>query len=360
MAEKIKSVRAHMVEIPLTKVFVTAKKQYDILKFCIAELRTQSGHTGFGETREVTQITGEVAESIMAVINTRLSPVLLGYDPFDIERLHTEMDKALLGNTAAKSAVDMALYDLMGHITGLPLYKLLGGHTRQKVTSSKAVGHDTLPKMLEEAKSLAGQGYKTLKLKTGIDPDAEIIMIREVRRTVGPDIHLKLDANQGWSLPEAVRVLRAVEDQQIQIVEQPLPAWDLKGSAELRRQVSQPIMLDEGIQSPHDAIRIIEAGAADMLNIKLAKTGGIYHALSIVNIAQAAGMACQIGTLDTSIGSAAAAHLTLAKANIHYAEINGPTRFSQDTASGLDFANGEVRVPARPGLGLRVDLSTLI
>ena len=360
MIEKIKSVRAYLAEIPLNKVFITSKKQYDILKFCIAELKTESGFTGYGETREVTQITGETAESIMAVIINRLAPVLPGKDPFDIERLHMEMDKAVCGNTAAKSAVDIALYDLMGQITGQPLYKLLGGRSQDNIQTSKAVGLGTLEQTLDEARELTAQGYKTLKLKTGIDPEAEIKMIRAVRQAVGPEIHLKLDANQGWSLPEAVKVLRAVEDEQIQIVEQPLPAWDLKGSAELRRQVSAPIMLDEGVHSPHDVIRIIEAGAADMLNIKLAKTGGIFHALSIVSIAQAAGMACQIGTLDTSIGSAAAAHLVLAKSNIRYAEINGPTRMKRDTAKGLEFENGWVRVPELPGLGLTVDLNGLV
>ena len=359
MSETIESVRARRIELPLNQVFITSRKRYESLIYCIVEASTRSGLAGYGETREVTQITGEVAESILAVINRRLGPALAGLDPFDLERAHQAMDRACCGNTAAKSAVDMALHDLMGRIAGLPLCKLLGGRSRDRVETSKAVGLGPLDQTLAEARALADQGYRTLKLKTGLDPKAEIRMIRAVREAVGPEILLKLDANQGWTLREAVRVIAAVEEVGIEVVEQPLPAWDLKGSAELRRLVAPPIMLDEGVHSPHDAIRIIEAGAADMLNLKLAKTGGIYPALDIIGIAQAAGLVCQIGSLDTSIGTAAGAHLALARTNIAYAELNGPTRLRQDTARGLTMGQGTVSVSDKAGLGLDVDLSAL-
>jgi L-alanine-DL-glutamate epimerase-like enolase superfamily enzyme len=206
--------------------------------------------------------------------------------------------------------------------------------------------------MVEEARSLVDQGFFMLKLKTGINPGAEIGMIRAVREAVGPKVGLKLDANQGWNLKEALRVLWAVEGCAIEVVEQPLPEWDLKGSAELRKLVAPPIMLDEGLKSPQDLIRIIEERAADMVNIKLLKCGGLYPAAAINSIAEAAGMICQIGSLDTTVGSAAAAHLATAKRNIRYAEIVGPTRIARDVASGLTIRGEKVIVGEGPGLGI--------
>jgi L-alanine-DL-glutamate epimerase-like enolase superfamily enzyme len=183
--------------------------------------------------------------------------------------------------------------------------------------------------------------------------------VREVRRAVGPEIELKLDANQGWNLADAVKVINAVEDCDIRVVEQPLPEWDLAGAAALRQRVAPPIMLDEAVKSPADMVRIIQAGAADMVNIKLLKTGGIYPALAVNSIAESAGIVCQIGTLDTSIGSAAGAHLATAKENIQFIEINGPTRLKWDVASGLTIQQGRVKIGNGPGYGLEVDRSRL-
>ena len=278
-----------------------------------------------------------------------------GVNPFDIEAIHDTMNVKTHGNPAAKCGVDVALYDLMGRISRMPVYQLLGGRTRPEVVPSKAVGLASLPEMVEEARSLVGQGFSMLKLKTGIDPRAEIVMIKAVREAVGPKVGLKLDANQGWTLKEALKVLGAVEACAIEVVEQPLPEWDLKGSAELRRLVAPPIMLDEGIKSPQDVIRIIEERAADMVNIKLLKCGGLYPASAINSIAEAAGMVCQIGSLDTTVGSAAAAHLATAKRNIRYAEIVGPTRIARDVASGLTIRGDRVLVGEGPGLGISVN-----
>jgi L-alanine-DL-glutamate epimerase-like enolase superfamily enzyme len=276
-------------------------------------------------------------------------------NPFDIEAIHAAMKTICFGNTAAKCAVDLSIYDLMGQICEQPVCRLLGGKLKPEVETSKAIGLKKRDAPLYEAKNLVDQGYSILKLKTGSDPENEIKMIREIRQLVGPDIRLKLDANQGWILREALNVIRAVEHCDIEVVEQPLPAWDLKGSAELRQSIDPPVMLDEGIHSPSDVIQIVEAGAADMINIKLIKTGGLYPALAVNAVAEAASMICQIGSLDTTIGSAAAAHLAMAKNNIRYAEIAGPTRLKKDVAQGLTISGGMVRIEDGPGYGIRVD-----
>ena len=355
MTDRIQRLKAFTVRIPFKKDFVTSKERYSVLPYVIVEARSESGRVGYGETREATEITGDTHEGILSLINGRFGSALKGMDPFDIEAVHDTMEIKAHGNPAAKCGVDMALYDLMGHISGLPAYHLLGGRTKSEVITSKAVGLAPLFDMVEEARFLVGQGFSVLKLKTGIDPDAEIAMVKAVREAVGPKVGLKLDANQGWNFKQALKVLRAVEDCSIEVVEQPLPEWDLKGSAELRRLVAPPIMLDEGVKSPQDVIRIVEERAADMINIKLLKCGGLYPASAINSIAEAAGMICQIGSLDTTVGSAAAAHLATAKKNIRYAEIAGPTRIARDVASGLTIRGEKVLVGGGPGLGISVD-----
>ncbi len=359
MTDRILSLKAFSVSIPFKKDFVTSKERYSVLRYVIVEARSESGEVGYGETREATEITGETHESIVSLINARFAPALKGLDPFDIEAVHGTMESMAHGNPAAKCGVDVAIYDLMGRLAGLPVHHLLGGRARPEVITSKAVGLGPLPDMVSEARSLVEQGFSVLKLKTGIDPDTEIAMVRSVRDAVGPKVGLKLDANQGWTFKQALKVLRAVENCSIEVVEQPLPEWDLKGSAELRKLVAPPIMLDEGVKSPADVVRVVEEKAADMINIKLLKCGGLYPAASVNSIAEAAGMICQIGSLDTTVGSAAAAHLATAKKNIRYAEIVGPTRIARDVASGLAICGEKVRVSGEPGLGISVDRSLL-
>lgn len=359
MSEVIESITAVSVALPLVAEFVTSKKRYASLQYIITEVVSSAGVKGYGEAREATQITGETAESILGVINNRFAPQLRGMNPFDIEAAHTTMDTVCCGNSAAKSGVDLALYDLMGKLSGQPVCRLLGGKLKPEIETSKAIGLGGFDAALDEAKALVEQGFSILKIKTGVDPDAEIQTIQEIRNAVGPAVRLKLDANQGWTLADAIRVVRAVENCNIEVVEQPLPAWDLKGSAELRRRITPPVMLDEGVHSPSDVIRIIDAGAADMINIKLIKTGGIYPALAVNAVAEAAGMICQIGSLDTTVGSAAAAHLAMAKDNIRYAEIVGPTRLKRDVAEGLTIGKGRVSVTDAPGFGIAVDPKAL-
>ena len=359
MSEAIETIAAYSVELPLVADFITSKKRYSSLTYIIVEVVSSSGLRGYGEAREAVQITGETHESILGVITTRFAPELKGMDPFDIEAAHKAMSTVCCGNTAAKSAVDLALYDLMGKICGQPVCRLLGGKLKAQIETSKAIGLGGLDTVVAEAKGLIEQGFSILKIKTGVDPDAEIHMIRKIRQAVGPTARIKLDANQGWTLRDAVKVIRAVEDCNIEVVEQPLAASDLRGSAELRRLVTPPIMLDEGVHSPSDVVRIIEAGAADMINIKFIKTGGLYPALSVNAVAEAAGMVCQIGSLDTTIGSAAATHLAMAKANIRYAEIVGPTRLQRDVAEGLTITGGRISPTDDPGYGITVNPAVL-
>lgn len=359
MTPRIRSVDARTVRIPMRDPLATSLHTYAALEIVVVRMVADDGTTGFGEARESLQITGETTAGIVAAVNGLLGPAVTGTDPFDMAGLHHRMDAATTGNTAAKSAVDIAAHDIAGHLSGLPVSRLLGGAPRAPVASSKAVSVGTVDAVVAQARRFVADGFQTLKIKTGVDAEAELTAIRAVREAVGPEINLKLDANQGWSLPEATWFLERAVPCDILMVEQPLPAGDLAGAAALRRRVPIPVMLDESVHSPRDALDAIAANACDYVNIKLLKTGGLHPARAVNAICAATGVACQIGTLDSSIGSAAALHLVHACPNIRFAEINGPTRLEWDVARGFRIEHGWVAVGEGSGLGVTVDTALL-
>lgn len=353
--DTVSRITATALQMKLANPLATSKRTYGTLDFIVVGAECDKGMTGWGEARECTHITGETLTGILEAINAHLGPAVTGLEPGDLDHAHQRMNTAMMNNTAAKSAIDMALHDLAGQLAGLPVSRLLGGGPRGPIETSKAVSIGTTEAMITQAREYVMAGFKTLKLKTGLDEPAELAAIAAIRQAVGPDINLKLDANQSWSLHQATRFLAAVERHGIQMVEQPLPAWDFAGHAELRRRTPIPVMLDEGVHGSRDAQRAIETGAADMVNIKLIKTGGLAPARNLTAICEAAGIDCQIGTLDTSIGSAAAAHLVHACPAIRYAEINGPTRLARDLATGLQVQDGHVILQEGSGLGIQID-----
>lgn len=355
MSATIASVTCQPLSLPMSGPLTTSRHSYARWDGLMVRVTATDGTEGFGESREAVQITGETLASMAAAVRTRLADAAVGLEPGDTEALHQRMARAVAGNSAAKAALEMAAYDLAGRLSGLPVCRLLGGAPGAPIVSSKAISVAPVAKMIDEARREVAKGFGTLKIKTGVDPVAELEAIAGIRDAVGPDIAFKLDANQGWTLPEATSFLSRAERFDIQMVEQPLPVWDMAGAAELRRRTPIPVMLDEAIKSPQDALRAIDMAAADYFNLKLLKTGGLRPALDIVALAQAAGLSCQIGTLDTSIGSAAAVHLVHARRNICFAEINGPTRLAADIASGFSVVDGCAQVTPGPGLGVTVD-----
>ncbi|MCR9136552.1 MAG: dipeptide epimerase [Alphaproteobacteria bacterium] len=351
----VSGITATPLRLTLANPLATSKRTYGSLDIIIVRADSKCGATGWGEARECTHITGETLVGMCDAIKSHLGPAVIDLEPGDLAHAHRRMNAAMINNTAAKSAIDMALHDLAGLLAGLPVSRLLGGGPRGPIETSKAVSVGKTRAMVDQARDFVAAGFRTLKLKTGLDEKQELSAITAIRDTVGPHINLKLDANQGWSLPQATRFLSAVEHLDIQMVEQPLAAWDLAGHAELRRRTPIPVMLDESVHGPRDARRAIETGAADLINIKLIKTGGLAPARDLTSICEAAGIACQIGTLDTGIGSAAAAHCVHACPVIRFAEINGPTRLARDLATGLQVTDGHVILSEGPGLGIQID-----
>lgn len=350
---KITEISAKLVRLKLWQDFKIAHGVTTEYEGVVIKIGTDEGLYGLGEASPSKRVTGETVGSVLDVINNLFRPVLIGQNPLDIERITELLDSRVLHNTSAKAAVDIALYDILGKKTQLPLSKLLGGY-KDEITTSITIGIKGIEETLEEARKLLGEGVKVIKIKIGISPAEDIEKLRLLREELGSGVTLRADANQGYSRTEAVSVLRELEKQEIEFIEQPLPWWDIEGLRIVRDKVGIPIMADESLHTIHDAMNLIQSGACDLFNIKLMKTGGISAARKIAAIAESAGIPCMLGCMvETRIGISAATHLALSNRNIKYADLDGHLYLKEDIVrGGVVTEEGVNRVFETEGLGL--------
>jgi L-alanine-DL-glutamate epimerase-like enolase superfamily enzyme len=215
--------------------------------------------------------------------------------------------------------------------------------------------------MAAAARRHVAAGFRTVKVKVGdaSNPQLDAHRVAAVRDAVGPDIGIKVDVNQGWRSPGvAIATIRAMAPALPAYVEQPVLWWDMEGLAEVRRQTGATIMIDEGCHGPRDMLRAVSLRAADLVNIKLMKSGGILPAMKLNAIAESAGVGAQVGTMvESAIASAAGLHTALAMANVHTVEMGGPLMLAEDIGDARSwYRNDAVVVPDRPGLGIAVDI----
>jgi o-succinylbenzoate synthase len=356
--DKIERVESWVVEVPLKKTWRISLYSAEVRYHLVVRLVTGQGVEGYGEVSPAPAFMGEESRVITRVIETLLSPVLVGADPFDLESIHARMDQAIQGNGAAKAALDIALYDLQGKILDMPLYVLLGGMYRTSVPLSWVLGMQDMEQALEEARHFVGLGIKTIKFKIGKDPARDLALLEALRKEFGHAISIRVDANQGYRADQALKILRSMEAYDLEAIEQPVPAWDLEGMQGLAEALDTPIMADESVFSLADAYRVIKMRAADILNIKIGKVGGIYPAKKIAAVAQAANIPVAIGTnLELGIGSAASVHFGLSTANVLYPSdlLLGPDLHEFDIIEpSFSLVGGEARPFDRPGLGIEL------
>jgi len=351
---KIVDVKIRPLNLEPVMAFTVAYGSYDVFEYATLELVTDEGLIGLGEASPDTEVTGETQSSVIRDLEAA-SPSLKGFDPFDMELILREMEELIPNSPSARAAVDMALYDLMGKSLGVPVYRLLGGKAREVVTAYPVVPLDT-PQVMAATASQFAAGAKTLKLKIGTTIEEDVARLTAIRAAIGGQVKLRVDVNQGWGdAKTAIAAIQALQEFDLEWVEQPVKDTDIDGMAEVCRAVDVPIMADESLHSPSDALEIIQKGAADILNIKLMKCGGIYRGLQIQALAEAAGLPCIVGSMgESSIASAAAVHLSAAKANILSCEAIGPLFVKNDPATGF-LADMErmVLIPSdAPGLGV--------
>jgi o-succinylbenzoate synthase len=352
----IASVRTAVIETPIVTDIKTTYGSWTRQPHVIVKLTTDSGLDGLGEASPLGFFTGETADIVRTAIDRTLGTVLLGRDPFDLESILWSLDAALPHNNTAKAALDMALHDLIGKSLGVPLYRVLGGKFRARVPSAVAVGINDLKEMRREALDWVAKGYRTLKLKIGLDPAKDEKNVQAVREAVGPEVRLRVDANQGYAATTAIEVGRRIAPYGIEYLEQPVAAWDLKGLAEVRQATGLRVAADESLYTAQDALRLIEARAVDVFVIKMIKVGGLRRATRIAHLAQAAGLQCvTVSPLETALGTAAGAHWAAALANgepDH--ELVGPLYLQEDPFVGVTIEGNSIAPPEEPGLGVRL------
>ncbi|MCI2049469.1 MAG: dipeptide epimerase [Lachnospiraceae bacterium] len=353
---KITDIRLGILSVPLRVPFKTALRQVDHVEDVICEIFTDSGEVGYGEAPPTGAVTGDTTGAIVGAFRSHIIKTLTGRDVDDFEDLMKALQGCVVHNSSAKTAADMALYDLYGRLHGIPVYKLLGGSRRQIVTDI-TISVNPPEEMARDAQNAVDRGYDTLKVKVGADPSLDTARLAAVRRQVGNGVRIRIDANQAWGAKQAVRILNEMQDAGlgIELVEQPVPAADIDGLRYVTEHADVPVLADESVFSPQDALRILESHAADLINIKLMKCGGLYNAQKIATAAELYGVECMIGCmLEAKVSVNAAVHLACAKQVITRIDLDGPVLCSEDPVDGgAVFREKDITVSDEPGLGIR-------
>jgi muconate cycloisomerase len=328
--------------------------------FVFVKIHTDEGIIGLGEISCTPVWSGEDNRTAMHFIADYLGPALVGEDPTEIERLTWKMNATLAGNPFTKSGLEMALWDILGKAAGLPVYRLLGGAVREFVPTKFSISGAEPQRAAELACWAVEQGFKTVKVKVGTRTEQDIARVCAVRAAIGPNIRLGVDANAGWSPRVAIQTIRHLMEFDIFFVEQPVSASNLAWLADVRRQVTVPVMADESIYTLQDAISIVRAEAADILSVYVGK-GGIGPARKIAAVAEGAGLTCTVGSnLEMGVASAAMIHLAMATPGIGAEEfpcdIIGPFYYDESLLEEpLLLIGGQARPCERPGLGVELD-----
>jgi L-alanine-DL-glutamate epimerase-like enolase superfamily enzyme len=339
----------------------------------VVKIHTDEGITGICETGDTSPwYMGESQDSIIHNINKVFGPqILLGEDPFNIERIVARMDKAAKVNNQAKAVVDYCLHDIMGKALGVPVYKLLGGLSNEKIALAFVMSSGTVDEVGAEGRSLVKAGFKALKLKVGAKSIPEDIeMVGALRDAVGKDVKIMTDTNGGWNYLQALQFLREAAKYNLFLAEQPVPWWDIDGLARLRRKVDVPIFADESAAELNDLLKLLQRDAVDGFFLKVPKAGGILKSQKWVSIAKAADMLVMCGCMiDTGLGAAANAHFlaatewmgkieqeSIGPLNLYNIPDTVSTPLKNDLAKKvLRYENGFLYPPDGPGLGVELN-----
>ena len=349
----IRKIEAYRVTLRYREPFRIATGTSSETQNVIVKILTDYDVIGWGESSPSKRVTGETPETVLEAFD-KFSPKLVGMCPLRIEQDAELMDSLVEGNPAAKAAIDMALHDILGKTADKPLFRLIGGY-RTEVLTDLTLGLKDPEKMAQDAVKAHEKGFKALKIKVRVDPDEDVERVRLVREAVSRKMQLRMDANQGWTPKQAIEVLTKMAKYDVQFAEQPVHAEDIEGLAKVRRNSPIPIMADESVHSPEDAMRLIRADAVDFINIKLMKCGGILKARKIAAVAEAAGVPCMIGCMgESGLGIAAGVHLAAAVKNIQYADLDSDILLRDNLVEkgGTDIKNSSRIFSKEAGLGI--------
>ena len=353
---EVRAVRRHRHLAPLRHPFVTAARRTEAVEYVVAQVELAGGVVGQGSAAETVAVTGEDARSILTALDGPLRGALEGARG-TVGELSARIAAALPGATSAKAALEVALHDAWARAADRPLVELLGGRVGEVMRNDMTVSLEEPATMAQRAREAVAAGHEILKIKLGHDIDEDRARLAAVAEAA-PAARLRLDANQGWLPEQAIEIISGFEADglPVELVEQPVAAGDVEGLARVTAAVSLPIMADEAVWSAADAHRLIEARACDLLNIKLAKTGGLRGAIEVADAARLAGIDCMLGAMmEPRISITAAAHLALAHPAITMIDLDPPAWFASALPrGGIVQERGVLRLSGGPGLGLEL------
>jgi L-alanine-DL-glutamate epimerase-like enolase superfamily enzyme len=339
------------LEEPYTIAYETVTRVTNIF----VRLDTNRGPTGYGCAAPEETITGETPESVLSVLEEVAFPAIKGSDPCRTAMIMERLKKHMPLHPSALSAVDMALYDIIGKHADLPVWKLLGGF-RDRIRTSVTIGILPLEETLARARERVSEGFRSLKLKGGLDVESDIERVCRAREILGRTIEIRFDANQGFTAEQTIRFVEKTRKAEIELIEQPTPKNELELLGRVTSAVHVPVMADESLMDLREAFRIARRGLADMVNIKLMKVGGISEAMLINAVARSAGLEVMVGCMDeAALSIAAGLHLALARPNVAYADLDGHLGLRGDPSAGAVVLREGILYPTgESGLGFDV------
>jgi muconate cycloisomerase len=373
---KITRIETIPIRLPTRRVHQWASLTTPIGVYVIIKLHTDDGLVGLGEAPVLKdwggdhgKYFGETPQTATHIINDILAPVLKGQDPRRFETIHALMDKAVKGYPYCKAAIDAAMYDVVGRALNVPVYQLLGGCFRERVSIAHSLGLMEIEKAVDEALKAKAEGVKTIKLKGGVDQRRDVELVKQIRNAIGAELNICVDANQGYPTPKgAIKIVKAMEEFNLLYMEQPVEGIDRM--AEVTRRVDTPIMADESAWTPEDVIEIVQKKAADIISIYTTKPGGMFKAKKVAAVAEAAGLKCNVnGSVETGVGNAANLHLAASTGVVTLGcvvPVSTPKGKGKKGIAGIyyqddiiqeafEYADGDIIVPSKPGLGIDLD-----
>jgi muconate cycloisomerase len=375
---KITGVEALQVALPLRRPHRFASSRGDVAlgKYVLVKIKTNENITGLGEAPALKEwggdhgmYFGETAQTVLHMIRDHFGPLLVGEDPFRIEYIHQLMDRCAKGHFYAKAAVDFALFDIVGKALNTSVYNLLGGLYRERIPIAHSIGIMDIKDAVNEALQVIDEGVRTIKLKVGLDPERDVTVVRELRSSVGPKVHITVDGNEGYATAsDAIRCLKKIEKYDVLFCEQPVAG--IETMARVARGVSMPLMADESAWTPQDILRIIQTQAAEIISLYPTKPGGLFRAKKVAAVIEAGGLTCNVnGSAEMGIANAVNLHLSASTRVVTQACVYPVTclegreqtkvagRFNLDDVitEPFKYEDGHLYVPHGPGLGVELD-----
>jgi L-alanine-DL-glutamate epimerase-like enolase superfamily enzyme len=353
---RIRQIEIYESRTRLKEPFIISLGAHEYAENIFVIIRASNGLTGFGECCPDLAINGENTDTCR-VVGSLLARHLLHQDPSDIGDCIRSMDAVIYGHSSIKSAFDMALYDMAAREQEMPLYRFLGGANTRELRTDYTVSLADPAKMAADARKIQDSGFQVIKIKLGENRQRDLERMQSIRNATAGSVPLRIDANQGWDVETAISLLNDLKEYPIEFCEEPIPRWAFMDLPRVKRESPIQIMADESCFDHHDAERLIQLDACDYLNLKLGKSG-LFKALKIIALAEAADMKMQVGGfIETRLCFTASAHLSLCSRHIEFSDFDTPLMLEEDPIlGGITYHDGgRVVVPDEPGLGASVD-----